>query len=75
MTLFGIVDQDYTLPDDIIEQIGIETFDYETFEKESFYPDTFKFDTFYAETIVPENIGISVMRRGVIGVTKIGYVD
>lgn len=75
VTLFGIVDQDYTLPDDIIEQIGIETFDYETFEKESFEPDMFKFDTFDAETIIPENIGISVMRRGVIGVTKIGYVD
>ena len=49
--------------------------DIQGFEKESFDPDTFKFDTFDAETTVPENIGISVMRRGVIGVTKIGYVD
>lgn len=75
ITLFGIVDQDYKLPDDVIEQIGLATFDYEKFSQDTFEPDTFKFDSFDVETIVPENIGINVMRRGVIGVTKIGYVD
>ena len=75
VTLFGIVDQDYTLPDDVIEYIGLATFDYETFEHDTFEPKTFKFDSFDVETIVPENISIRVMRRGVIGVTKIGYVD
>lgn len=75
ITLFGIVEQDYTLPDDVIEQIGIKTFDYETFEEDTFEPETFKFETFDSETIAPETIGITVMRRGVIGVKKIGYVD
>ena len=31
-TMFGLVEQDYTLPKEIIEQMGIETFDYETFQ-------------------------------------------
>ena len=73
-TMFGLVEQDYKLPEDIIERIGIETFDYETFELESFEPETFNFASFSLESFVPENIGISFLRRGVIGVNKIGYV-
>jgi hypothetical protein len=74
VTLFGLVEQDYSLPDDIIAEMGIETFDYERFEPEKFEPETFTFDTFEADTFKPENIGITFLRRGVIGVSKIGYV-
>jgi hypothetical protein len=74
VTLFGLVDQDYKLPDDIIEQIGVETFDYERFDYDSFEPTSFVFDTFEVDSFVPDSIGISVLRRGVIGVSKIGYV-
>lgn len=34
----------------------------------------FVFETFEAETIQPDTIGITMLRRGVIGVSKIGYV-
>ena len=30
-TMFGLVEQDYTLPKEVIEQMEIETFDYDTF--------------------------------------------
>ena len=75
VTLFGLVDQDYTLPDDIIAEMGLETFDYEKIEPESFEPESFSFDTFNPETFEPENLGITYLRRGVIGVSKIGYVS
>ena len=73
-TLFGLVEQDYTLPDDIIRQIGIETFDYDTFEVEGFKPDTFEVESFAFDTFEPDNLEITFLRRGVIGVSKIGYV-
>lgn len=73
-TMFGLVEQDYTLPKEIIEQIGIETFDYETFEYGTFKPESFSYDTFGTETFEPDTLDITFLRRGVIGVSKVGYV-
>lgn len=73
ITMFGLVEQDYRLPEDVIKDIGIENFDYESFEPESFEPETFQADTFSFDTIQPDNLGIKFLRRGVIGVSKIGY--
>lgn len=75
ITLFGLVEQDYSLPDDIIADLGLETFDFDSFETASFEPETFKFDTFSAETIEPDTLGIKMLRRGVIGISRIGYVN
>ena len=74
ITLFGLVKQDYKLPDDIIEELGLETFSFDTFSSDSFEADTFAFDTFNIDSIQPDTLGISMLRRGVIGVSKIGYV-
>jgi len=74
ITMVGLVDQDYSLPDDIIKDIGLATFDYETFKPESFEPETFGFETFDFDTIQPDSIDIKYLRRGVISISKIGYV-
>lgn len=74
-TMFGLVEQDYTLPQEIIEQLGIETFNYETFEVDSFKVDTFEPASFEMETFEPDNLDIIYLRRGVIGVSKIGYLS
>ena len=34
----------------------------------------FSYDTFEFDTIQPETLGITMLRRGVIGISKIGYV-
>ncbi len=73
-TMFGLVEQDYTLPKEVLEEIGIETFDYGTFEADSFEPETFEFDTFTADTFEPDTLDITFLRRGVIGVSTVGYV-
>lgn len=73
-TMFGLVTQDYTLPDEVINQMGLETFDYETFEYDTFEPATFEYDTFEPDRFTPDSLDITFLRRGVIGVSKIGYV-
>ena len=73
-TFFGLVAQDYTLPKELIKEIGIDTFDYESFGIETFQPESLIFDTFEAETFEPESLDITILRRGVIGVSKVGYV-
>lgn len=75
VTLFGIVDQDYKLPEDVFAELGLKTFDFDTFQTDTFDPESFSFDTFEAETIHPDTLGITMLRRGVIGVRRIGYVS
>lgn len=70
--MFGLVEQDYTLPKEIVEQMGIETFEYESFQYDTFEPEGFSFDTFETETFEPDTLDITFLRRGVIGVSKVG---
>ena len=74
ITLFGLVKQDYELPDDVIQEIGLEHFDYESFKYDTFEPEGFIADTFEPESFEPQTLGITFLRRGVIGISKIGYV-
>ena len=73
--MFGLVEQDYKLPKNILEEIGVETFDYETFDVDSFEVDTFESETFNPDTFEPDTLDITFLRRGVIGVSKVGYLD
>lgn len=74
VTLFGLVNQDYQLPEDIIIEMGLEKFEFDSFKIETFEPETFKLETFEPNHIKPDTLGISMLRRGVIGISKIGYV-
>lgn len=73
MTLFGLVDQDYEIPEEVIRQIGVETFDYERFEPEAFDVEPFDADRFEPDAFEPERIGVTQLRRGVFGVSRVGY--
>ena len=72
-TCFGLVEQDYKIPKEILDSMNIESFDFDTFDFDSFKFDTFEFDSFEFETFNYNTIGLKVMRRDVIGVFKIGY--
>lgn len=69
-TMFGLVDQDYTLPEDVLKQIGLNVFEYEHFEIPAFEIPQFELETF--TTSAP--MEIYFLRRGVIGIRQIGYV-
>lgn len=73
-TMFGLVDQDYTLPQEIIDKLGVDTFKYESFETDSFEIDSFEPSSFEVDTFEPDKIDIIYLRRGVIGVSKIGFL-
>ena len=73
-TMFGLVEQDYVLPKELIKEIGIETFDYETFETSTFEPKSFAVSSFELDTFEPDTLDIHFLRRGVIGVSRIGYI-
>lgn len=73
-TMFGLVEQDYTLPKEIMQEIGIDVFEYDSFEYDTFEYDSFDFENMDYETFEPETIDIKFLRRGVIGISKIGYI-
>ena len=73
-TCFGLVEQNYELPPEILEKLGIDTI---------IIPKTEIRRTAVAQTIIPttsipriqlETVELVFVRRGVIGVNKIGYV-
>jgi stage V sporulation protein SpoVS len=73
-TFFGIVKQDYTLPKEIQEELGLEVFEYEKFVYEKFNYEEFSYEPFQYETFEYETIDIRILRRGVIGVNIVCFV-
>lgn len=73
LTFFHIVDQNYVLPEKVLKEIGIEVFEYDKFEYERFEFDSFEIDRFVPCALDYEKIDITFLRRGVIGINRIGY--
>jgi hypothetical protein len=74
VTMFNIVEQNYILPKDILEEIGISVFDYERFKYDEFENDKLRFEKFNPMIFEHEEVEITMVRRGVIGINKIGYL-
>lgn len=73
-TFFGLVDQNYTLPERVIEELGLEQFNFEKMTIEQFEYDTFSIDRFSLDSFEYERFGIEILRRDLIGVYSVGYV-
>lgn len=74
-TMFGLVKQDYQLPEEVLREIGIDVFEYEKFEYDRFECEKFEFEQFTYKPFEYEKPDIVFLRRGVIGVSKIGYIQ
>lgn len=74
VTLFGLVEQDYELPIETLESIGVEVFDYEKFEPDWLEPDRFEPDLFFPDSSVSNRISLEFPRRGVIAAGRVGHV-
>lgn len=74
-TFFGLVDQNYELPKDILEKLGVKVFEYEKFEPVKFTHKSFQPKRFEYRRFEPIKIDITFLRRGVIGVGVIGYAS
>lgn len=73
-TFFGLVEQNYELPEEVLKEIGIEVFDYEKFDYHSFGYQKFEFGKFETKNFEYQKFKPYFLRRGVIGVDCIGYV-
>jgi len=68
-TYFGLVDQDYAVPANVLSEAGFDVFEPELFKVETFQPDRFMVEEFQ-----PEEIQFKPIRRGIIGFNKVGYL-
>ena len=73
-TMFGLVDQNYEIPEDVMKELGFQVFEYDQFSYDTFEPERFEFAKFEFQRFEPETIDIHFLRRGVIGVSKIGFI-
>lgn len=72
-TCFGLVEQNYELPEEILADLGIETIPIPRIEVERVNVETI--NPFSNIPIVQyETVEMKVLRRGIIGVNKVGYV-
>lgn len=73
-TCFGLVEQNYELPDEVLHELGIETIPVPRTQIERVDIPRTQTLTTQVNKSEYETIDITVLRRGVIGVNKIGYV-
>jgi len=69
VSFFKIVNQDYTLPDEVLRQVGFDLIEFEEVEFEEV-----KFEEVEFEEVEFETIDIYYLKRGLIGVNTIGYI-
>lgn len=72
-TMFGLVDQDYELPDDVINELGFDLYEVDEFNVDEYDVDEFTLDEYDIDDY--DGDFISVLRRGVIGVHRVGYIN
>jgi len=72
-TAFGLVEQDYELPESALREIGVEVLEYESMMPEMAEPERIAFETVVPDMQSPESVEMSFVRRGVIGVAMVGY--
>lgn len=68
-TMFGLVKQDYKLPNEVLEMIGLKIIEPKRLEPKRLEPKRLE-----PKRLEPKRIDIMFLRRGVIGVNVIGYV-
>lgn len=74
-TFLGLVEQDYQLPQEALEEIGISVFDYDNYEYLQLETKEFALNEFLPQTLIPDSgLSITFLRRGVVGVRQIGYL-
>lgn len=73
-TCFGLVEQNYELPEDVLHEMGVETIEIPRTRIETTEIPRVAIGASEIQKTNYETIDITVLRRGVIGVNKIGYV-
>ena len=72
-TFFGLIEEDYSLPDDVLRKLGYETFKTDSFDVEPFDNESFQMEELSLEPFATESFGVLTIYKGIIGVRKVGY--
>lgn len=74
-TCFGLVKQDYQIPDQILKDLGLDTIDMDFQNLDSIsYRNEEMLDTVDLDKIHLDSLDIYPVKRGIIGVSTIGYI-
>ena len=73
-TCFGLVEQDYSVPKEVLEDLGIKMFNFAEFMPIPFEYKKFEFKRFEPKKFKYEKLNITILSRDIISVDKIGYV-
>ena len=72
---FGLVDQNYTLPDSILKEIGFDVVEYDNADNyEESIPDDLEIDMSTIDECSFDSLDFTLIRRSVIGIRKVGYI-
>lgn len=73
-TIFGLVDQDYSLPPETLQAVGWELLDVDPLNTDPLDFDTLDVEPLDVEPFSPNGVSIRILRRGMIEVGKFGYI-
>lgn len=73
-TCFGLVNQDYELPDSILEDMGISLTTVDRVSVDRINVDRVVPKTVKVDRIEYETVDYRIVRRGIIGINRIGYI-
>lgn len=73
-TCFGLVEQNYELPEEVLSQMGIKVIPIPRTEVSRTTVKRTAVTTTTVNRVQHETIGFALVRRGIIGVNKVGYV-
>lgn len=68
-TMFGLVDQDYQVPEDVLQQCGFDLIKVDRINVQRFEPGRLQ-----VQHIDVQTTGMVFLRRGVVGMSAVGYV-
>lgn len=73
-TLFGVVKQDYTLPENFFKEMGVNRIQLNRIKLNKVQPSTVSLHVASPSYIRPNLIDIQVLKRGVISFNTVGYI-
>ncbi|MBE6260833.1 MAG: hypothetical protein E7107_08430 [Prevotella sp.] len=73
-TIFGLVEQDYTMPDEVRKKLGFPVYGKEEYYFKEYKRQTYEKQTYHKKTYDWQTIDCIILKRGVIGFRKVGYV-
>lgn len=74
-TVFGLVEQDYTMPDAVRKKLGFSVYGFKEYQAKEYKFKTYQQKTYNQKKYNWKRIDSIILERGVIGFRKVGYIN